>query len=268
MVSRLSMMNLLCACFFACGQGRADIGVTTIRAPGASLDVSLRNEADYAVSQGVRWLVSKQNADGSWGDTNRVHLTALALCAARGSQHPFAQDACVNATLWLNTAKSPLPEDLWTHAWRLLAFSIAVPDTPERERLLARLQENARACLADAPEEARDFWFEVVASLAPPPQSPDTPSATGSDRLKAVSDGWPPAFADNRTIWSLARLINRAGKGHLLRSGNPLDWRTAFARHLVNAQRRDPDAGSYWDAADENRRIAETAFGILALLDL
>ena len=145
MGSRLSMLILLCACFFAGGQGRSDIVVTTIRAPGASLVVSLSNEADYAVSQGVRWLVSKQNADGSWGDTNRVHLTALVLCAARGSQHPFAQDACVNATLWLNTAKSPLPEDLWTHAWRLLAFSIAIPDTPERERLLARLQENARA---------------------------------------------------------------------------------------------------------------------------
>lgn len=271
MVCRLSMMNLLCACFFAAAHAPgAGLGVNVVRGAGDALDTSLRNEADHAVRQGIAWLISRQNADGFWGTSNRVHLTALALCAVKGSGLPAAQDPWVNATLWLNANAATAPADLWTHAWRLLAFSLTIPASPGRDDLFSRLKESAAACRAAAPEDAQAFWREVAASFEPaPPAAPaDATSAAEKARLAAVAAAWPPALADNAAAWALARLVNRAGSGHLAKEGHPLDWRTALARRLVNTQRRAPDAGGYWEAADDDGRIAETALGILTLLEL
>ncbi|MBO93487.1 MAG: cycloartenol synthase [Opitutales bacterium] len=49
--------------------------------PVDSANLSLRNEVRRSVSRGVKWLASKQEKDGRWGDEEYPALTALAVRA-------------------------------------------------------------------------------------------------------------------------------------------------------------------------------------------
>ena len=42
-------------------------------------NLSLRNEVERAIDKGTRWLVTQQNAEGYWGDTEYPALTAMAV---------------------------------------------------------------------------------------------------------------------------------------------------------------------------------------------
>ncbi len=265
MSRRLSMPNLLAALTFSAALGLcAGIGVTSIRQPGASLDTSLRNEADRSVRQAAVWLAAGQNPDGSWGASNRVRLTSLTLLALNGSRQPGLSENSARAALWLDAHASTNPVgDLETHAWRLLALAQSLPDTPARTALLRRFSEAARPSVAGAPADARRLWDEALAAAGLGAAPADAP-----DRLAGLADEWPPAAAGNAAAWQIAHLINTAGNGQLLRGNAPLDWRRDLAQRLVNTQRSAPSGGGYWDAPGADARLAATAFGLLALLEL
>jgi len=244
---------------------RADVAATLVRLPGASLDASLQNEADHALSQATLWLDAQQHPDGSWGESNRVRLTSIALFSLKGSRQPSHAEACARAALWLGGSVSNRIDDLGTHAWRLLAIAIMLPEEPSRTNLLRRLADQGEALETGASAGARTFWREALAAAGlgrPPPPDGDV-----SSRLTQAAAAWPPSLSDNAGAWRLARLINRAGNGQLLCGDAPLDWRTDLARHLINTQRRAP-AGGFWKAPTSDGQIEETALGILVLLEL
>jgi hypothetical protein len=54
----------------------------TPRLPGGRLHLSLQQEADAAVSRAGRWLLTEQQPDGYWGNSNRL-ATAYAVLALR-----------------------------------------------------------------------------------------------------------------------------------------------------------------------------------------
>ena len=56
--------------------------------PAGTLDQSLLNEVNAAIDRGLEWLAAKQNADGSWSDSNFPALTALATRAFIEGNHP------------------------------------------------------------------------------------------------------------------------------------------------------------------------------------
>ena len=268
MSPRLSMPNRLAAillCFAF--QTHAGITANAFRRPGAPLDPSLKNEADHAASQASLWLVARQAPDGSWGTTNRVKLTSLALLALAVAGQAETSDACARAALWLDAHATNRLDRLDDHAWRLLACSFVLPDTPARPHLLARFVSFAQPLVADAPTDARRLWSEAQAAAGLAPDAP--PDASEPTDAKArLPRTWPPETSDNAELWLFAHLINRHLDGQLVREGAPLDWRRDLAQILINAQRRDPAGGGYWDAPVADAKLAQTAFGLLLLQEL
>jgi len=267
MICRLSIMNLLVPLLFCAAMPvRADVGVALFRQSGAPLDPSLRNEVGHAARQASDWLAARQNADGSWGDTNRVHLTSLALLALSASRLPKFSEPCARAVLWLDRDATNRLDCLDTQAWRHLALVSALQNTPGRTNVWCRFAKTA-GTQANADNETARFWAEALAAagLAPPPTEP--PDARG--RLARVAAAWPPASPlSAATAWQLAHQINRTGAGQLVHNNTPLDWRTDLSQRLINTQRRASDIGGYWAAPTQDGTIAETAFGLLALFEL
>ena len=268
MVFRMSIMNpLLAVVFCAALRLNADVVAASIRQSGAPLDTSIQNEVDRAVSQSVLWLCAQQRADGSWGgESNRVRLTAMVLCALNASRLPAASEPGNRAALWLGSTATNRIGALDTQAWRLLALVLVLPETKDRTALLRDLEGQAPAPTAHTPDWLRWFWRETVAAagLGSPPQ----PDVAASNRLAQVAADWPVNPASNASAWPLARLVNRAGGGQLVKDGVPLDWRTDMARQVIGTQRRDPVNGGYWNAQDLDGKLEETALGILLLLEL
>lgn len=263
----LSITNLLPVLFFCGAFGlRAEIAATPVRQAGASLDTSLRNEADHAVRQAALWLAARQQPDGSWGESNRVRLTSIVLFALKVSSVTEYSGPCDRAALWLDSTATNRMDDLGTHAWRLLALTLALPETPGRAPFLRRLADRVPADGCGASAGDQTLWREAVAAagMAQPPP----PESDASNRLARAAAAWPPPLGCNRAAWQLARLINRAGNGQLLRGNEPLDWRAGLAKAVINSQRRDAGEGGYWEARNPDLRLAETAFGILALKEL
>lgn len=263
----LSMPNLLAALTFSAAFGfSAGVGVTSIRQPGASLDASLRNESDHAVQQAAVWLIACQNTDGSWGKTNQVRLTSLALLALGVARPSDPAESTVRAALWLDSYATNRVSDLDTRAWRLLALAQALPDSPARSAALRRFSDAGRLFEAEASADARRLWSEALAAAGLGDIPLPAPDAT--NRLSCLAATWPPRRSDNAAVWQLAHLINRVGNGQLVRGNTPLDWRRDLAQRLVNTQRSAPSGGGYWDAPDTDAKLVETAFGILTLLEL
>ena len=263
----LSMLNLLAALLFCLApQTRAGLAVTSVRQPGASLDPSLRNETDHAARQAALWLAGRQGPDGSWGVTNRVRLTSLALLALTAANRPEQSDACARAALWLDAHTASRVDDLEAHAWRLIALARLLPESPARTNLLARYDTLAQPLIEKAAPSVRRLWCEARAAAglghATPPPDGD------ADSLARLAKAWPPAATGNADAWQLARLINTCSAGQLVRNNTPLDWRRDLAQRLINAQRCDPADGGYWQAPSADAEIAETAFGLLTLLEL
>ena len=264
----LSITNLSAVLFFCLALSLcAEVDVTPVRRHGSSLDTSLRNEADRAVSQAALWLADRQSANGAWGESNSVLLTSVALFALNVSKHPQCSEGCARAAFWLDSTATNGVADLDANAWRLLAVALMLPDAPSSTRLLRRLADLAKPAEAGASDAAKAFWQEALAAanLGKPPALPSPEARAGLDEAAAA---WPPPPSDNRSLWQLARRINREGGGQLMCGNTPLDWRADLAKRLINTQRRDPRSGCYWAAKEADLRVAETAFGILCLAEL
>jgi len=260
------MNPLLSIIFFAALRLYSDIAASALRHAGAPLDTSIQNEADRAVGQAVLWLCAQQHPDGSWGASNRVQTTSMAVCALKASRRSAAREPAIRATLWLGGTVTNRIESLDTHAWRFLALFLALPETSERTALLLRLKASAQFAFAGATGHQQRFWQETVAAagLGATP----APACGASNRLARVAADWPSCLTNNAGAWHLARLINRDGRGQLIDGNTPLDWRTDLARQVIDTQRRDTLNGCYWNAQGQDGKITETALGILSLLEL
>jgi hypothetical protein len=245
------------------------MGVTAIRQPGSSLDVSLCNERAHAVDLAADWLAACQNTDGSWGsETDRVSRTSACLLAvtARAGVH---SEACSRAAVWLDSHVPSTNEHADAHAWRVIALLSVSPDTPARSNLTQRLLQEAQP---HAPDTNAWFYSQLLwrDALALAGQQPRPPPASETENTLALwARNWPPsATLQPYCLWLPSHLINRLSSGTLNRNGEPLDWRRDIARILINAQRRDPAGGGNWGQAEGDVRIRQTAFGVLTLQEL
>ena len=267
MTRRLPNAATFIALAFCVAALRADISVSTVRLPGSSLDTSVRNEADRATRQAARWLADRQLADGSWGESNRVLHTSLALSALAAARQPEHSDVIARAAVWLGGTETNRLDNLGDHAWRLIALSLAVPESPERQSILIRMAGQAEYAKKDAPEDNLQFWREVQnqAGISP---TPIPVHGCATNALAKIASTWPPLLADNHAAWQLTRRINRLGNVPLLNGNTPIDWRTHIAERLINSQKSDPQGGGFWPADTPDRQLAETACGLLCLLEL
>ena len=95
-----------------------------------------------------------------------------------------------------------------------------------------------------------------------------TAAPTPQTEFDRIAKAWPDSTRNAAEMWRIARLINARPDGQLVLGQTPLDWRRDLAQILITAQRSDPKGGGYWDAPTEDRRIEETAFALLTLLEL
>lgn len=246
----------------------AQLTVDQIRLPGAALDLSTRNEVGNAIRLACDWLASRQNPQGAWGVSNDVSLTSIALTALCVSRNPQHSDSQTRAALWLKSTADHQIADMDTHALRLLALSLALPDAPVRSNLFASLSAKAQAASNVCPPLPADAELWCLAAAAAGLRPAAAPARNAEARLGEIADHWPPFPCANRELWRVAKTINQDGQGVLTRGDTRLDWRSETAGHLLGAQRREPQGGGYWDAPDQDRRILETAWGILALSEL
>ena len=265
MLRSLSILNPLAALLCGVVLVRADLVATPLRQPVSPLDVSLSHEADRAVRQAANWLCMRQNPDGSWGTTQRVTLTALALTALAASPHPEDHNARSLGALWLGQSTTRSLSSLGEHAWRLLALSLSLPDTPERSAYLQDLARRVPPVAASSVDDRR-FYEEVLAQAGIGAQpAPDAESTELAARAAAI---WPPPLSRSRAAWRLARLINRTAGGRLAHGQTSLDWRSHLAAWLISTQKNAPEGGGFWSAETADAQLAETAYGILCLLEL
>ena len=269
MICRLSMPNLFAVLILSVVTGfGADVGATMIRQPGASLDLSLRNELDHAVDLATAWLAGHQNADGSWGsETDRVSRTAFTLLALTARTNLYS-DTCARAAVWVDAHPPSDTDTSFTYAWRVIALLSAAPNTPGRSDLAQRLIREARPHEPTTNEclFSQLLWNDALALAGQ--RGRTLPTSDVERVLKSTAADWPTRYREPNCLWLPAHLINRMSNGMLERDGTPLDWRRDMAEILVNSQRRDPFGRGYWGQPEGDIRIRQTAFGILTLLEL
>lgn len=265
---RMSISNTVSALFLIAALcAPAQTLVDHIRMPGSRLDLSTRNEVAAAVRRSGDWLAAQQSPQGSWGISNTVKITSAALVALCAPPRPQHSDNRARAALWLKSTTDQQIADIETHALRLLALSLTLPDSSVRSNLFADLVAQAPKSTdisAAAPAD-KALWLMVASAVTYTDVEPE-PDTTA--RLAKIAAEWPPFPCDAREIWYKARLINAAGSGRLTRDGTILDWRAETAIFLLGSQRRAPSGGAYWDAPDNDQRILETAWAVLTMTEL
>lgn len=272
MLRYLSMPNLLITLtpliFCLAFQSQADLVVSSIRQPGAPLDPSIQNETDHAVRQAAFWLAAHQHSDGSWGTNNVIRLTSLALLALAAANQPEHSDVRVRAMLWLNTHVTNRLDNLGAHAWRLIALTRMLPDSPDRLRLATRCDTLAQPFVGTATPAEQRLWHEARVTAGLGQKTPAGLAGEADKTVAHLSETGLPTVLSNAEAWNVAHVLNARPDGQLMRDHTPLDWRRDLAQRLVNAQRNDPSGGGYWEAATDDATIAETAFGLLTLHEL
>lgn len=94
------------------------------------------------------------------------------------------------------------------------------------------------------------------------------PDADSTEFVAHAAAIWPPPLSRSRAAWRLARQINRTAGGRLTHGQAILDWRSHLATWLISTQKTAPEGGGFWAAETSDAQLAETAFGILCLLEL
>jgi hypothetical protein len=244
MTRRLPITATLTALVLCAAALRADLAVSPARLPGSSLDTSLRNETDRAVRQAARWLADRQRTDGAWGESNRVRHTSLALSALAAARQPEHSDAIARAALWLGATETNRLTCLGDHAWRLIALSLAVSETPERGRLFNRLAGQRAQETSDASEDDLRLWREalVQSRLSPPPSRFMTPTPA------ACSPGRPPP--GRRRSPATARP-----------GGSPASSTAPRTASSCTGTRRSTGARTWRNASSTRRRATRSAAG-------
>jgi len=243
----------------------AEVGIPAARQPGTSLDTSVRNEADNAKRLGAEWLIARQQPDGSWGSTKaNTVLTPIVWLALKGMDDAVDAVARDRAVVWLDA--QPVEENVPVDAllWRLLAITHALPDSSERQTRIQAIIHAAQPSVPDLSAYGDWLWREAVyPSQRTPARS--SPNNEAQRQLALIAPDYPLDTQNTETFWYFARLINRYAKGVWMRGTEALDWRNDFAQALINAQRKDPSGGGYWNAKTDDTKIRATAFALLAL---
>ncbi len=264
---RIGLLAIMLTNFASSAEVRA---LAHIRQYGASLDTSLRNEATHAMTQTLDWLLAQQLANGEWQSSNSVQSTSLVLCTLYATnQNRLHSDAATRAALWLNQSITNQIPDLETHAWRLLALSLTLPQNVTQTVWLNKLARQADFAARTASEDTRRFWHRVRVSVGLEASSDTGENRSDQEQLAELAKTWPPTpYPPAEQLWQLAQLINRVGAGQLVYENTPRDWRTDLARYLINSQRYASIGGGYWLAPAQHDPIIENAFCILTLLEL
>jgi len=257
----LSIMNLLGVLLF-CGRGAAaaTVGIPHASQPGASLDLSLRHEADNAKRLAADWLAARQNPDGSWGSTNlNTVLTPIAWFALHGMGDAVDAIACGRAIVWLDSQPLGPGARFDAGLWRRLLIRHAFADSPERQKREEAICDATRELVSDAPAYSLWLWHEAGHER--------NLGGSATRYLALAAPDYPMDTRNPETLWFFARLINRYANGVWLRGTDALDWRSDFARALINAQRKGP-VGGHWDGDTDDAKLRATAFALLALMEI
>jgi hypothetical protein len=152
----------------------------------------------------------------------------------------------------------------------VIALLSAVSEPQARASLAQRLFQASQACVqpTNAPFFRRELWDDARALAGEPPAPPPEKGFASWQLSQLAANAQRLQTGCAYCRWRDVRLINRAGQGALERDGAPLDWRRDVAQGLINALRRDPAGGGYWDKEEGDARILQTAFGVLTLLEL
>ena len=247
------------------------------------VSVSLQNELNAATDRGRAWLIAQQNADGSWGVSNRTRLTAVAALALTRDASWAERAAARRAARWqVSPTCTDAPAcDMETAAWREIALQITMPADPTRTAVFLQCASAAERSNAVAPLACMLIREAACSRTSAPPRMascacvaagsglplscarnmPLPDAAPGSNtnatptlaRLAAhwTEHGAPgdPALGMALPLWLVARFINRTGGGTLADAqGRVLDWRNDLAQTLVATQKvdeRKPGTG-FW----------------------
>jgi len=270
-----------------CAEGsRAETVFTRIRQPGSRLDLSIRQEADIAVSRGRTWLEAQLPVLTQPSDRAQA-VVALRLTAPTENAPPLTP-------LDRQVLSQPPAGDAVGRSWQLLAAGL-LPETITRTNRIAQL--SSAALEFRSPAEHR-FWLLACSAagvdVPPPPiestscQSPvgrcaehlpvGVPSPADRALLQLLADDWPqvrrqsdPAFDVNQGRWLVAQFILAAGNGTLPPAAGRMvpDWRADLAADLIGSQRRCAiTGGGYWTDRKNAPSLPETVYALLTLQSL
>jgi len=261
---------ILSVLFCSRGASVEALGIASVRQPGASLDISIRHEADNARRLAAEWLVARQLPDGSWGSTNaNTVLTPIVWFALKGMDDAIDAVARDRAVVWLDSQPMDASAPFDAHLWRLLMMRHAFPDAPELQARAGLLLLAMKRHAPDAPAYSHWLWREAEAD---PRTRPEPLAAAAQRQLDIVAPDYPLKTQNPETFWHFARLINRYAGGVWVHGADALDWRNGFGLALINAQRKDPSGGGCWnaptDAPTDDAKLRATAFALLALREI
>lgn len=297
------------ATLLACAGEEATSQLATKPSPRLSgpVSLSLQNEINAAVDRGRDWLISQQNADGSFGTNsgNRIENTSVATLALLHNATSNELAAAIKAGNWLakNTC-SVLEVESWRKLALLTAWVTAVTGKPANSNLVSNAETWRKQMLqvlphlpqsSIGPDPLCDLLLNIMGHSSAPTNSvpdnllfeclktathmPVTPTATNV--LIRLASSWPISLNEtNRQYswsfqdWIFARFINRAGGGTLADAqGKIVDWRNDLAQKIVDSQTSaNGGKGGFWQDAEAKswtgQPIAATAFALLALDEL
>ncbi len=244
---------------------QAQLAPIPVLPAGAELDLSIRNEVEHVRHQAINWMRRHQNEDGSWGISNKLMVTALAV-SALATDGVNLSDECARAVVWLNNSITNENVTLKEHAWRFLSLALTLKKDQQSGDFLKRLALQVPARGDTTLTEEWLLWQEALA-MAHLATAAALPEAS-TNQLHEIAQEWPAAITNSYEAWRIAHLINQAGSGRLARHNQNIEWRTFLARRFINTQRRSAEGGGYWGEGTIEQRVFETASALLCLREL
>ena len=237
--------------------------------PHDARNLSLRNEVQHAVDQGLEWLQTKQNPSGFWGRQDEPAVTALALRGFLGDPGEGYRDGILvkKGFAYLESCErrdggiyKEKESASYTTSVSIMAF-LALGD-PKYDDLLRR----AKAfLLARQSVSGSNFDMSSVGML----KGPDDRSLKSVFKWLQKHYFVSPETRNKgyyRNIRIAAEVLSASGMNQVERpDGTRWDWNPDLAKRLINLQNTDGSFVEDDDRAGAQNPVLTTCYGVLTL---
>lgn len=252
-----------------------------IRFTGAPLSRSIQNESNAAIDRATDWLLSQQNNDGYWGNSD-LKLTSVITLAIAGSTPEMRKNPQISKAIeWLK-GQTNRPNSHSTDQallWHNMALAIFAPETPCALPAICSKKTPPQKTIYAIGEalQLRGLTNNITFSKA---YTNDLVylSQIGTTKINQAQEEVAKLWIKSKDIpnewkedaelaWWYSHAINKACNGELhIQSKDaliPIDWRVPLANHWTTTQLMDSSGRGNW----KNSQL-ETAFAILLLSEL